>query len=178
MNAMSMQPDFKEQQSKAAEKITQKAQSFLAPVLPSLDHEGMVSFYEDVVAIAINLATDIRLSTKKYYFSFDTGPSSQRTSSSLSPLSISGSRLYLRDLERYRVRNVGTGKLLKPNKFPIDVRDAAIGECISLVEPALYRRRIGGEDTILQKAHVLATLLEPPRSNTGKLAKLINSFIG
>ncbi len=179
MNAMSIQPSFEKRQSKAAEKIMKKAQSFLAPVLPGLDHGGLVSLHKDVIKVAINLATDIRLSSKSYHFSFAMSLNSQvMTPSSSCQLPTGGSKLYSSDLERYHVRDLGTGKTLKSSKPSRDARDQVIGKRILLVEPALCRRRRGAEDAILQKARVLAHLLEPPRGNSGKLTKIFNSVLG
>ena len=178
MNAMSSQPTFEKRQIKAAEQIVEKAEAFLAPVLPGLDHGGLVSLKKDVVEVAISLATNIRLSTKKYYFNFAMSPNSQMTSSSPSQMTISGSRLYRSDLEKYNVRDLDTGKTLKLNKASRDARDQIIGERILLVEPALYRRRRGAEDAILQKPLVLVQLSEPPRSNSSKLTRIFNSVLG
>lgn len=179
MNAMSIQPNFAKRQSKAAEKMVEKAQSFLAPVLPGLDHAGLVSLHKDVVEVAMNLATDIRLSSKSYYFSFAMSLSSQVvTPTSSCQLPTGGSKLYSSDLERYQVRDLGTGKTLKLSKPSRESRDEIIGKRILLVEPALCRRRRGAEDAILQKARVLAHLSEPPRGSSGKLRGILNSVMG
>ncbi len=145
MNAMSIHPDFEERQSKAAEKIVEKAQSFLAPVLPGLDDEGLISLYKDVIEFAIHLATNMRLSTKSYYFSFAMSPDSPMASPSPPQLTTSGGKLYRSDSERYRIRDLSTGKRLKSTKPSRDARDEIIGERILLVEPALRRRRRGAE---------------------------------
>ena len=180
MNAMSVHPDFEKRQSKAAEKIVEKAQTFLAPVLPGLDHGALISLYKDVVEVAIRLATSMRLSTKRYYFSFAMSPDSPMASPSPYQLTASGAggKLYRSDSERYQLRDLSTGKRLKANKASRDARDEIIGERILLVEPALRRRRRGAEDVVLQKPLVLAQLSEPPRGSSSKLTAIFKSVIG
>ena len=141
---MSASPEFVQRQDIAAGKITQRIAVKLGYLLPKIDSEALSELQIEIVGAAVKLATMIHCSTTDYYFVFEEN---------------SGT-IIRNDLNSFEVRNASSGRLVKPGTLLVVNIEDPIGERILVVQPALYRRRRGAADRLLQKGVILGRMFE------------------
>ena len=144
LQAMSASPEFVQRQDIAAGKITQSIAVKLGYLLPKIDSEALSELQIEVVGAAVKLATMIHCSTTDYYFVFE-----------------ENSGTFIRnDLNSFEVRNASSERLVRPGTLLAMNIEDPIGERILFVQPALYRRRRGVADRLLQKGVILGRMFE------------------
>ncbi|KAL9604642.1 MAG: hypothetical protein Q9219_000362 [cf. Caloplaca sp. 3 TL-2023] len=153
LTALSELKEFKKIQRKAMAHIAEHMMNRLTVFFPIIKNnsKSLELLFDKVITPAAGLANMIQTSRTDYQFL----PQIE------SIFQFENRIVTIKDLSRYSLVDVGTGKTLKPDS-PVSVDEKGhIGAMIMILAPALYRCNPGQDALQLAKATILVKLFKP-----------------
>ena len=140
LSAISKTEDCLEHGNKQAHDLNSRLFRELSKALPFVffSKEAHVTFFEQVLVPAIQLASEIRKSSSEYAFSMPESPTTI-----FKPCTIDL-------LEVHKMVDSMSGKQVKPDSAVVANEDGVIGKCMICLEPSFSRVNDGKETTLRQ----------------------------